>query len=495
MTNTSIIQLIKSLSKEEKRLFKLASKKQSGNKDYLVLFDLIDSSSILDFSLIKEKFEVARPRASIQNTARYLAGLITDSLITSKLKDDKDFQLIYGYLRIRVLEERFLSKEAYKELKRLKEIANHTENLILHHLLYRFELEYQSNENFKGISEKKLIGIQMKMREILKDIHTVNEHYALYELLKYRIIHSGSILSEESKKQLNDLILSEMGLITSRLKNNKKTQKIHLLFQSFFLIHIGDYKAALGAFSRLNKLFEENKNDWGHPPHEYLSALDGILDNLRSIAFYDEMQFYISRLIAMDVSSYPEHFRLLVRKNVVIYELSKLLGTDELQTAVLFIKKIDPALLKTQGVSDYDKHSEFLFYISRVFYHSGDYKKAQKNLSEILLLGKINLQSLVYKAARLLSMIIHFLEDNQEYLEYEIRSYKRAYQKHGKLLKTEKLLFKAIHLNPKSKTTKIKDNEYNKMVTMAGEIQHDKYEMQLLKYFNYANWVRSLISK
>lgn len=493
MTNASIIQLIKSLSKEEKRQFKLASKKQSGNKDYLVLFDIIDRNGILDFGLIKQKFEAERPRASIQNTARYLSGLITDSLITSKLKDDKDFQLVYGYLRIRILKERFLIHEAYKELKRLKEIAHTTENLNLHHLLYRFELEYQSNENFKDISEKRLIGIQMKMREILKDIHTVNEHYALYELLKYRIIHSGSILSEESKKQLNDLILSEMGLITRRLKNNKQTQKVHLLFQSFFLIHTGDYKAALGAFSRLNKLFEENKNEWAHPPHDYLSALDGILDNLRSIGFYDEMQFYISRLIAMDVASYPEHFRLLVRKNVVIYELSKLLGSDNIQASVQFIKKIDPALLKAQGVSDYDKHSEFLFYISRVLYHSGDYKKAQKNLNEILLLGKINLQSIVYKAARLLSMIMHYLEGNQEYLEYEIRSYKRAYQKHGKLLKTEKLLFKVIQLNPGSKTSKIKEPDSNKLVNMANEIQHDKYEMQLLKYFNYGQWVKSVI--
>lgn len=495
MTNTSLIHLIKSLSKEEKRQFKLASKKQSGNKDYLLLFDIIDQNGMLDIDIIKNRFEEVRPKASIVNTARYLSGLLTDSLISSKLKDDRDFQLIYGYMRIQILKERFLTNEAVKELKRLKEIANSTENLNILHLLYRFELEYESNENFKDLSEKRLIGMQMKMREILKDIHTVNEHYALYELLKYRIIHSGSILSEESKKQLNDLVLSEMGLVTRRLKNNKETQKVHLLFQSFFLTYTGDYKAALGAFSRLNKLFEENKSDWEHPPHDYLSVLDGILDNLRSIAFYEEMQFYIFRLIALDVQTYSENFRLQVKKIIVIYELAKLFGTGKIESSEQFIKNIDPALLKTQGVSNHEKHSEFLFYISMVFYHNGDYKKAQKNLNEILLLGKINLHSMVYKAARLLSMIMHYEDGNEEYLNYEIRSYKRAYHIHGKLLKTEKLLFKAIQLKPTSKKWKMKDSEYNKIAVLIEEIQKDKYEMHLLKYFNYTNWVRSVISK
>ena len=495
MTNTSIFQLIKSLSKEEKRQFKLSCKKQCGNKDYLVLFDIIDQSVTFDFSIIKKKFNELRPGASIQNTARYLTGLISDCLIASKLKEDREFQLIYGYLRIQVLKERALTSEAYKELQRLKEMALVVENLNLSHLLYRFELEYQSNENFQKLSEKGLIGIQMKMREILKDLHSINEHYALHELLKYRIIHSGSILSEESKKQLNDLILSEMGLVTHRLKNNKETQKVHLLFQSFFLTHIGDYKAALSAFAKLNKSFEENKSQWNHPPHDYLSALDGILDSLRSIKYYDEMHFYISKLVALDVNAYPEHFRLRVRKNVIIYELAALLGLGKIQAAMQFVQKIDPDWASAQSVSDYDKHTEFLFYIAVVYYHVGEFKKAQKNLNEIIRLGRINLHSTVYKAARMLSIVMQFYDGNQEYLEYEIRSYRRAYQKQGKLLKVEKLLFKVIQLNPGSKISRIKEAESNKVLAMLDAIAHDKYEVQILKHFDFTKWIREIVFK
>jgi hypothetical protein len=123
----------------------------------------------------------------------------------------------------------------------------------------------------------------------------------------------------------------------------------------------------------------------------------------------------------------------------------------------------------------------------------GEFKKAQKNLNEIIRLGKINLHSTVYKAARMLSMVMQFHDGNQEYLEYEIRSYRRAYQKQGKLLKVEKLLFKVIQLNPGSKITRIKEAESNKILAMLDAIAHDKYEVQILKHFNFTKWIREIV--
>lgn len=56
MSLASVIRFIHSLSKAEKRQFKLFTKKQSGNKDYIDLFDLIDQNRITDKTTLEEKY-------------------------------------------------------------------------------------------------------------------------------------------------------------------------------------------------------------------------------------------------------------------------------------------------------------------------------------------------------------------------------------------------------------------------------------------------------
>lgn len=117
MSKYAVIQLVKSLSKSEKRHFKLFTKKQSGKKDYLDLFDLIDRNDFTDIDLLNEEFGKLHAQSSLDNAARYLLKKLTDCLIQSKVKEDSLFQLLYGLLLINILKERNLSEEGYKELK------------------------------------------------------------------------------------------------------------------------------------------------------------------------------------------------------------------------------------------------------------------------------------------------------------------------------------------------------------------------------------------
>lgn len=58
---SDLIKLINSLSKEEKRVFRLNTKKQSGTKDYEILFDLINNAKAIDEDEIKKEFNQKRP--------------------------------------------------------------------------------------------------------------------------------------------------------------------------------------------------------------------------------------------------------------------------------------------------------------------------------------------------------------------------------------------------------------------------------------------------
>src|SRR5690349_8018765 len=123
MPQLRIIKLVNSMSKEEKRKFKLSTKKQSGAKDYVNLFHLIDKGNFTEENVLKEKFKMLHPNTSLENTIRYLFKVITDSLIQTKIKEDNSFHLYYGFLRVKLLQTRSLEEEAYKELIKLKTLA------------------------------------------------------------------------------------------------------------------------------------------------------------------------------------------------------------------------------------------------------------------------------------------------------------------------------------------------------------------------------------
>lgn len=480
------------MSKVEKRKFKLSTKKQTGNKDYLFLFDLIDRSNVNEsaFSL-KEKYNKIHPSSSIDNTARYLLNMLTDSLIQSKIKEDNVFRLFHGMLKIQVLQERSLHEEGFKELKKLQQVAIKSQNHLMEYFILRQELNYTAELNFKGITEKELIQKQVKAREVLKDMLNIQEHYSLHEILKHRLSYSGKISSEENKKRLNDLVLNELSLVTGRNKNNYESQKLHLLFQSFFFTDIGDYKSALKIFYELNKLFEQNIDLWSSPPSDYLSSLEGILDSLRATKRYDEMPFFIEKTSCLDVPAYPEFFRLQARKIINIYQLNILIAANNFTSALNFIKTMASALLKTNKITNDEKQMELFFCCGLAYYKAKNLKKAGKYLNEVILFGKINFQSMVYKACRLLAMVIHYEDSNLEYLQYTMRSYKRSFGNKEKLLKTEVVIFKTLKFHP-NKNSYIKNEVmWNKILPYISAIEKDKYEMQLGKYFDFTGWIKT----
>ena len=491
MSQLAVLQLIHSLSAAEKRQFKLFTKKQSGDKDYLYLFDLIDQNNLTNKSDLEALFKKKRPNGSLDNTARYLYKLLMDCLVWSRIKEDPSYQQLYGWLGVQVLKERNLNTTGFRELNKLCAAAENSPNKTIQYLLQRERLDLLAQDNFRDMKEQDLIKAQMKTRELLKNIRNTHEHHSLYELLKLRLLRSGKILNEEGKKKLNDLLLSEMGILNGRVKDNMESRKLHLLFQSYFFTYVGEYRSALKAFHELNRLFEKSPTLWRYPPFNYFSALDGILDSLRTNRYFAEMGFYIEKLQQLDKARYPEYFRSLIRKTVLIYRLTILTGTAQIPAAITLIEETPPELWETYQMVDDDKEKELLFYIGRCWFSAGKKKIAQKFLASATQLGKANHRAMPYKAARLLAIIISYEQKELEYLDYEIRSYKRSLQGKQKLLKTERLIFKVIQLQPDLNHKRKNELLWTaKLAALHSDIQQDKFEQQLLKYYDFTQWAQ-----
>ena len=184
MSPSSIVKLVNSLSASEKRYFKLQSKMQGGDKEYLLLFSLIDENREADIHKLKQEFRNQSPGGSWDNTCIYLGRMLTDALVRAKKDKDIFFDLLHEIQEAKILKERSLDEEAYKLVKKIQKNASRFQMHWIEYYCHRYELNHLSDNNFTGISDDQLIRTQMKGKEVLKIHNHIHDHYSLYEILK-----------------------------------------------------------------------------------------------------------------------------------------------------------------------------------------------------------------------------------------------------------------------------------------------------------------------
>ena len=103
--SNELFDLIKSLSKSEKRFFKLQSSLQSGDKNYVRLFDCIDRMEEYDEEQIKKLFKGEKFIKHLPSEKNHLYKLILKSLrsyysdtsVSSMLKQEiKNIEILYN---------------------------------------------------------------------------------------------------------------------------------------------------------------------------------------------------------------------------------------------------------------------------------------------------------------------------------------------------------------------------------------------------------------
>ncbi len=490
MTKTSsLIFLIHSMSKSEKRIFKTGRKET----DYVMLFDLICKEGIISPQDLKQHYEEKLNKMSFNVAVSYLYDALLDVLLGLRKEQDSYYMLFNKIMKARILFEKSLYDDALELLDKIKKEAVVYENQIA--LLYasRIELEFLLFLKMPGITESELVKKHFQISETLKKNRIVYEHSSLHELLMHRLIYKGNVRSQEEKERMNDLVFAEMSLSSSS-KNSFEARKLHQLFQSNYLLSIGDQKSAFQSFHELNKLFEDNRQFWADPPFYYVSVLEGILDNLRSMRYYDKMPYFIERLKSIDNPS--ARFQTHVATLVFLYELFPLLDSGDFAAAKLHLDMHQDSLMSRKEQMDIFGRAEISLYTALTYIGTGEYKKARKTLiNEIILTNKVYTFP-IHRIIRMVNLIIYYELKDMEYVRMESRSMKREIQKAGKVYRVESLMLDFLNndklqLLGSEKRLKL----WHKMEPELAEIRAGVFEKQLLKYFDFTAWIEAKVRK
>lgn len=486
----SLIQLISSLNKQEKKEFSLYTSNKP-EKDYIFLFRLIDDKKIVNPEELKHYFLKARPTSSFSTVVTYLFDVLIEILTKLRTEQDSYYLLFNELLHARVLYEKSMYPECFQLLKKIKEKAVYYENHFALLVAQRLELNYLLSLDFAEVDERKLLNKQYKMKNTLKSIRQLNEQSELYEVLKYRMINQGASRSLEETQKLDDLVTSEISIVASAGVENFEIKKNHQLFQANYFIMVSDYRAAFNSFVELNKLFEENSHLWNNPPVYYLMTVEGMLESLRIMHNYEGMNYFIEKL--ENLSSPSSSFQLNVTYVIFMYRLFSYIDVGEFEQAKAWIAEHQVCLIDKIILLKEHQQAEMSLYMALVHLGKGEYREARKRLR--ITIGKGHLYSVpLFRTIRIVSVMIHYELGDFDYIQSEVRSIKREMCKNKEHnLKVESFLLKFLNYSLIDNSKKKRAEIWRGIEDKVQALYDDKYETQILRKFDFIAWIEAKI--
>ena len=490
----SLVALVQSMTKAEKRQFSISCPKGDLLKDFLVIYKIIENDKKFVTEEIKSAFFLKRPQGSFDTAMTYLYEKLLDLLLYSYKNRDSFFDLFHGILKAKMLYERSMFNESMALLTEIIAEAKRKENYHALLLASKLELDYLLRLNYLNISEQELFHKQYAIGNSLKLIRIINEESSLYELLKHRLIHKGNIRSAKQKQEMNDLLISELSIVASSNDTNFEITKMHQLFQANYLISIGDYNAAFQSFKELNTLFESNAHLWANPPFYYLSTIEGVLESLRSIGNYKDMEYFRVKL-----RNFTEHASLDFRIDVLCllfqYELFPLLDNGDFNDCTMLMKRYKEILYDRHSYLRPIRQTELCLYTALIYLSNKQFKQARKFINSITFdhsLGDMPLS----RTIRLVRLMLYYEEGDFDIIRHETRSFKRKTLQNNKQgFQVERQILWLINQDSLPVLQQTRNKLWSKMKPDIDALRHDKYECQVLRLFDFTAWMEAKILK
>lgn len=472
--------LIKSLSKSEKRHFKLFVSRQNGSKNYLRLFETIEAQNYYSEELIKNKFSKESFINQLHVTKNYLYRLILKSLRNYHSGLSKDTELKNLLLNAEIL----LTKEKFnlcdEELHKAEKIARKYEKLSI--LLQILSLK------------KKLLLTKSTPPESAGQLNElIRQEEIIISLKKNQIDHWKSVskMTAVFQNELEwDDVISGGGLtdVPSSDTLHAQTLKYHILYTNKVIT--GKTGEAIELIDKLIEFLENYPERIEDEPGPYITALNnktGLLVSLKKLDAVPE--------ILKKIKSVPEKYKLKAKSNVSVklylrtynIELELLRDTHQFDKALELIEEVKNYINEAPAVPPVYR---LLFYyqFAYVNFMKKRYAKALKWTNEIVNTSFGTLREDIQSYTRFLNLMIHFELKNNFVLKYSVESCRRFLRKKRKLHDFEKVL-----LNFFSKASTSLPEKHELLFEKLQEDLFKKTETPLktsaLDYLDFESWI------
>ena len=413
-----LFQLIKSLTKGERRNFKLFARLQEGDKKYIQLFDAINKQKTYNEKKLLEQFKGERFTKQFSVPKNYLYNYLLKTLII--FQKDQQTDLINQLNQIRVLLSKNLYQQAHKLVRKAKLLAERQERFPELMELLRYErIIYRQTAKMKEFRAF-IVLIQEKENEILEKI----QQLVTFEHLNDEIqLVLGKSENSRSRSDLNSFShILEDELIANEGKCLSTRSRIRRLD---ILTHIHKYTGNLSKSLQYSEqviaIYDQHPTLKRDENLRYIIALS----NVALLYYHQKRDPQTSKTLLLKLKNtdvYTPQEQLRVFEKYYQLSLALAVGTGNVELGLQTIqdlednfKEVDGKIRKSQELGIYYLSAYFFLMINQP-------EKALSWINKVLNEPKTELRTDLQTMARILNLVIHYELKNFDLIEYAIKS-------------------------------------------------------------------------
>ena len=488
-SSDNLFQLIKTLTKAEKKNFKSFAFKQKGDKKYLKLFDAIDSLHEYDELLLKKKFHNEKFIKQLSSIKNYLYNLILKSLEVHHRNVAAGLKGVM--IQVDILFGKSLYKQCSALLNRAKVIAYKHERFMKILEIIDKEKRLIDAQGYRIITNKNMNELIKEETVILERINNRRE----YENLRYKIFeyYVKNDIARNKKEEKHYQRIVDNPLCTNEYKALSYDAKTDFFFiQGVYYYSTGNIKECYKYRKKLVEFIESQPERMRGEEMRYLSALINLYSVAIQCGYYDECLSAINKMRTLSPDALNN--KIFAFRGAYIHALDLYIHNGEFKKGISFIKNIEDGLQNYKG--KIQASSLIVFYINIAYTYFGieDYSNAVKWLNKIINDIASDVRTDINCFARILYLITHYELGNAELLEYIVKSTYRFLYKRNRLYRFETCVLNFIKKSlPKANTQQKLINSFEDLKQELEDVTKEPLEKKALEYFDFISWLESKI--
>ncbi len=490
-----LFQLIKTLSKSEKRYFRLfASRLQSNeNKKFLLLFDLIEKQRNYDEAKILKKARIINP-VQLPNLKAHLYKQLLHSLKLYSASGSADIALRNLIDYTQLLYNKGLYEQSIKMLDRAKKLALLHDRSIL--LLDIIDLE--KSIVLHTISEKndnRVNRIIEEGEQVSSSIVNINTFSNLLMKLNSFYVKTGFIRNSREDKQVQEFFNSSLPAYDEKQLSFQEKLYLYLSYTSYYFF-IQDFEKGYKYAKLYVELFDTHPDMRINKAEFYIKGLNTLLVANHKLSLFNEFEEVYKRLMKVTHIKglvMTENLQMMLFRYKYMHKINHYYMMGDFTGGSKIISVVENEL--DRFALRMDKHDVLVFYykVACLYFGASNFKRALVWLNKIINTRDVDIREDILSFARILNLICHYELNNIELVEYHLKSTYRFLRKKQGLYRYFVFIIDFMKKLNRTMQGKKLIKHFEELKEKLMTLEKQKYERRPFLYFDIISWLESRI--
>lgn len=490
-----LLRLIDSLTRAEKRHFRLFVKRNQATDSeilFLELFNYLEKQDEYQEEQLLDKIQGIR-KSQLSNLKAHLYKQLLISLRLLNRSKDEEMMLREQLDHARILYNKGLYGPALDILGKVKKRALTTEYHTFALEVAQFEKLIEGQYVSRGIGSR-AAELARECEDLLDSIGATERFGNLSLRLFSYYLEKGMVKNAEEHEELRALF--ESLLPPTEYERLNFWGKVHYCQAHMWRHQIGQEFALVHRYSqRVVDLFHDRPRMIRLNAALYLKSLHAHLSNLFNMGQHDKFRPELDRLLR-----FPEQYKFSADFNTEslwqLYRFTHGMQRHFLEGTFTEGLTLVPELQRAieEDTYNWDDYRRMLFHyrIACLYFGSGDNDTAIDYLNLIINQRSPNYRSDIQAYARILNLICHFELGNVQLVEYQVKSVYRFLAKVEHLQEPQQLIFRFLRRLPRVR----EDQLHQAFVELKDELdrlQAMPYQRRTFTLLDVGSWLQSKI--